>query len=122
MADGSKGKAQRVRSSTVEELSKGAPLSDVWEIGIVGPASDERTGYPTQKPEALLERLILSCTNEGDWVLDPTAGSGTSLAVAHRLGRNAVGIDASAVAVRVAGERLAPMLAQGNLFDRAVTP
>ena len=117
MADGSKGKAQRVRSSTTEELSKGAPMSDVWEIGIVGPSSDERTGYPTQKPEELLERLILSCTNEGDSVLDPFCGSGTTLAVAHRLGRHAVGIDRSDVAVRYARQRLAPLLAQRNLFD-----
>lgn len=116
MADGSKGKAKRVRSSTVNELSKGAPLSDVWEISIIGPAAEERIGYPTQKPESLLERLILSLTKEGDHVLDPTCGSGTTLAVAHRLGRHAVGIDQSAVAVRVARERLAPLLAQQSLF------
>lgn len=122
MSDGSKGKAQRVRSSVDREESPGAPLSDVWDLGIIGPASPERTGYPTQKPEALLERLIFSLTNEGDWVLDPMCGSGTTLAVAHRLGRHAVGIDRSEVAVRYARERLAPMLAQGNLFDTAVTP
>jgi len=113
---------KRRSSGHSDVATPGAPMSDVWDLSIIAPSADERTGYPTQKPEALLERLILSLTNEGDDVLDPTMGSGTTLAVAHRLGRNAVGIDASDVAVRVARERLAPMLAQGNLFDRAVTP
>lgn len=115
--EGSKSLRSRRRcSSTGEEESPGVPLCDVWDIGIVPRVSHERTGYPTQKPEALLERLILSCTNEGDSVLDPYCGSGTTLAVAHRLGRHGVGIDRSDVAVRYARERLAPLLAQRNLF------
>jgi site-specific DNA-methyltransferase (adenine-specific) len=82
-------------------------MGDVWEIGILAPVAKERTGYPTQKPEALLERLILSLTNPGDTVLDPCFGSGTTLAVAQRLGRDAIGIDIGDVAHRIASKRLA---------------
>ncbi len=66
----------------------------------------ERTGYPTQKPEALLTRLVESCTDPGDLVLDPYAGSGTTLAVAAKLGRRAIGIDSNEDALRVARKRL----------------
>jgi site-specific DNA-methyltransferase (adenine-specific) len=97
---------RRERSSTTSEPSPGAPLGDVWEIGIIAPVSKERTGYPTQKPEALLERILRACTMPGDLVVDPYAGSGTTLAVAARLGRRAVGIDESPVAIRVGQARL----------------
>jgi site-specific DNA-methyltransferase (adenine-specific) len=97
---------RRSRSSTVDEPTKGAPMGDVWEIGVIAPVARERTGYPTQKPEALLERLIRALSNPGDIVLDPYAGSGTTLAVASRLGRSFVGIDASDVAISVCRTRL----------------
>jgi len=97
---------RRTRSSTTAEASPGVPLGDVWEIGIIAPVAKERTGYPTQKPEALLERIIASCTRVGDTVLDPYAGSATTLAVAARLGRRAIGIDESAVAIQVGESRL----------------
>lgn len=84
---------RRVRSSTTETQSPGVPHGDVWDIKIVAPVANERTGYPTQKPEALLERLIEALSCPGDIVLDPYCGSGTSLSVAHRLGRKAIGID-----------------------------
>lgn len=98
---------RRKRSSTTDEQSPGVPMGDVWDIPIIAPVAKERTGYPTQKSEALLERLILSCTHPGDRVIDPMCGSGTSLIVAERLGRDAVGIDSSPVAIRYAKERLA---------------
>jgi site-specific DNA-methyltransferase (adenine-specific) len=107
MADGTKGKAVRVKSSKSDEASPGAPLGDVWELGIVAPMAKERTGYPTQKPEKLLERLVEATTVPGDAVLDPYVGSGTTLAVCARLGRDAVGIDISSAAIRVTRERLA---------------
>ena len=97
---------RRERSSTTSVPSPGAPLGDVWEIGIIAPVSKERTGYPTQKPEALLERVIQACTVPGDLVVDPYAGSATTLVVAARLGRRVVGIDESPVAIRVAQARL----------------
>jgi DNA modification methylase len=100
---------RRLRSSTTEEATPGTPLGDVWEIGIVAPVAKERTGYPTQKPEALLERLVSALSDPGDLVLDPYAGSGTTLAVARRLGRRALGIDQSAEAWATAEPRLAAL-------------
>jgi len=97
---------RRTRSSVTEEATPGAPLGDVWEIGIVAPVAKERTGYPTQKPEALMQRLIESCTLPGDWVLDAYAGSGTTATVARKLGRAALSIDESARALQVARRRL----------------
>jgi site-specific DNA-methyltransferase (adenine-specific) len=98
---------RRARSSTTSEATQGVPMGDVWEIGVIAPVSRERTGYPTQKPEALLERLILALSDEGEVVLDPYAGSGTTLAVAARLGRTFVGVDESEVALEIASRRLA---------------
>jgi site-specific DNA-methyltransferase (adenine-specific) len=98
---------RRRRSSSTPRTSPGAPLGDVWELGIVAPVARERTGYPTQKPESLLERLILALTDPGDVVLDPYAGSGTTLATASRLGRRSVGVDCSELALGVMTDRLA---------------
>jgi site-specific DNA-methyltransferase (adenine-specific) len=97
---------RRARSSTTSEGSPGAPMGDVWEIGIVAPVAKERTGYPTQKPEALLERILSALTNPDDLVIDPYLGSGTTLSVAARLGRHAIGIDQNPEAIRVTLERL----------------
>jgi DNA modification methylase len=97
---------RRTRSSVSAEATPGAPMGDVWEIGIVAPVAKERTGYPTQKPEALMSRLIESCTLPGDWVLDAYAGSGTTASAARKLGRAAVSIDESARALEVARRRL----------------
>lgn len=110
---------RRVRSSTLETPSPGAPLGDVWDIGIVAPVARERTGYPTQKPEALLERVITSLTDPGDLVLDPYCGSGTTLAVAHRLGRRAWGIDQGVEARDVTLARLRAMGAEPTVVEAA---
>lgn len=96
---------RRVRSESTEEESPGVPLGDVWEIPIVAPNGRERTGYPTQKPEALLSRIIQLFTARGDLVLDPYAGSGTTLAVANQLGRRSIGIDSSEVAIKTIIDR-----------------
>jgi DNA methylase len=97
---------RRLRSSSTKEATPGVPMGDVWDIGVIAPVSHERTGYPSQKPEALLERLVLALSSPGDVVLDPYAGSGTTLAVAGRLGRVFVGIDASPVAIETITSRL----------------
>ena len=72
----------------------GVPLQDVWtDIKPIGAQAKERLGYPTQKPESLLERIILASSNEGDVVLDPFCGCGTAVAVAQKLSRQWIGID-----------------------------
>jgi DNA modification methylase len=94
------------KPGVTDEETEGPPLSDVWEIGVIAAKGKERLGYPTQKPEALLERVIRAASHEGDVVLDPFCGSGTTLSVAQKLGRRWIGIDRSAEARRVVGERL----------------
>lgn len=86
---------------------KGKHPDDVWHIKIVAPSAKDRLGYPTQKPEELLERIILSSSEEGNVVLDPFSGCGTTLVVAHRLQRHWVGIDISPTACNLMKRRMA---------------
>ena len=76
-------------SVQTDEPTKGVPMPDVWEISMINPVALERkqVNYPTQKPEALLERIILASSNPGDLVMDIFGGSGTTAAVAEKLGR-----------------------------------
>jgi DNA modification methylase len=97
---------KRVGTATTDDQSAGPALSDVWGIPVLAPNAHERTGYPTQKPEALLERVVLTFSNEGDTVLDPYCGSGTTLAVAEKFVRTWVGMDASGVAIETTIRRL----------------
>lgn len=69
----------------IAKEKKGVPLSDVWEIPFLNPKARERTGYPTQKPVELLEKIIKISTDEGDSVFDPFCGSGTTLVAAKIL-------------------------------------
>jgi DNA modification methylase len=78
-----------------------APLSDTWEVGVIAAIGRERTGFPTQKPEALLERVIRASSRPGDVVLDPFCGCGSAVAVAERLGRRWIGIDNSQLALGI---------------------
>jgi DNA modification methylase len=82
-------------------------MKDVWEIPAIGSADKQRLGYPTQKPEELLERIITCSAKKGDWILDPFCGCGTTVAVAERLKLNWVGIDISMQAINVINKRLA---------------
>ena len=88
----------------------GRRLGSVWTdcpaMTANTPLANETTGYPTQKPESLLERIILASTNEESAVLDPMCGSGTTLAVAARLGRACAGVDESPVAIATVKRRL----------------
>lgn len=90
--------------------AKGVPLQDVWtDINAINARAAERLGYPTQKPEALLERIILASSNPGDIVLDPFCGCGTTVAVAERLEREWIGIDISLTAIDIMERRLLKM-------------
>ena len=97
----------------------GIPVSDTWDDVPIA-AGKERTGYPTQKPLALLERIIAASSNPGDMVLDPFAGCATACVAAEKLGRRWVGIDLSPKAVELVNLRLRDFM--GDLFhDRLVT-
>ncbi|MGH7195907.1 MAG: DNA methyltransferase [Candidatus Saccharimonadales bacterium] len=80
--------------------------NDVWQIQYLHSQAKERLGYPTQKPEKLLERILEASSKKGDWVLDPFCGCGTTVSVAEKLGRNWVGIDVSMLAVKLIERRL----------------
>ena len=98
------GRIQRKRY--LDEL-KGKPVQNLWDdIKMIASQSSERTGYPTQKPIPLLERIIKASSNEGDVVLDPFCGCATACVAAERLGRQWVGIDISSTAVDLVQYRL----------------
>lgn len=108
---------RRQKSSTSEEESPGVPMGDVWDISIIAPVAKERLGYPTQKPEALLERVIRASSNEGHVVLDPFCGCGTAVAVSERLKRNWIGIDITHLAVGLIKYRMAAAFDGKAQFD-----
>jgi DNA modification methylase len=104
-----------VLSSTGKSLSrkrflrdaKGTPVTDLWDdVNRISPTSSERLGYDTQKPEALLERIIRASSNEGDLVADFFCGSGTTAAVAERLGRKWIATDLGKFAIHTTRKRL----------------
>ncbi|MGE5618435.1 MAG: DNA methyltransferase [Sphingomonadaceae bacterium] len=90
----------------VYQLKEDRTLDNVWRIPCLQPAAREKLGYPTQKPESLLERVIEASSNPGDVVLDPFCGCGTSISVAQRLGRRWIGIDVTHLAVNLIKHRM----------------
>jgi DNA modification methylase len=101
----SKGSVPRYKRYLDEGL--GMPVQDVWtDIQSIQSQSKERLGYPTQKPEALLERIIKASSDKDDIVLDPMCGCGTAIAVAHKLGRRWIGIDVSPTACKLMAKRM----------------
>jgi SAM-dependent methyltransferase len=89
------------------ETAKGVPMNDVWDdIKLIQSSGGESLGYPTQKPESLLERIIKASSNEGDVILDAFCGCGTTLAVAKKLNRHFVGEDISPTACRLVAKRV----------------
>jgi adenine-specific DNA-methyltransferase len=86
---------------------EGAIIDSVWsDIADIYRGQSERLGYPTQKPEALLQRIILASSNQADLVLDPFCGSGTTLAVSEKLGRKWIGVDISPTACQMVERRI----------------
>ncbi|MGB0453192.1 MAG: DNA-methyltransferase, partial [Bacteriovoracaceae bacterium] len=82
------------------------PLSDVWEIPYLNPKAKERVGYPTQKPILLLEKIIELASDEGDVVMDPFCGSGTTMVAAKLLNRKFIGMDVSKDAIELSKQRV----------------
>ncbi len=92
-------------------------VGDVWtDIDRINQTAKERLGYPTQKPEALLERIIQASSNEGDTILDPFCGCGTAIAVAQRLQRKWIGIDITCLATSLIKGRLRDLFGEQALF------
>ena len=100
-----KGPYQLVNGKKYYMNPQGKPVEDVWEI-LLANRDSQRTGYPTQKPEALIERIIKCATREGDLVLDCFMGSGTTQAVAMKLGRRFIGADINLGAIQTTTKRL----------------
>ena len=94
---------------TPEKAARGKLPTSVWWHTIVSPTGREKTGYPTQKPEGIVRRMVQASTRPGDWCLDPFAGSGTLGAVAAKLDRRYVLVDSSPEAVAVMQRRLAAL-------------
>ena len=104
LSDGGGGK--RVKRFLKDAMKYGVPIDNVWNIDKINNSSLERTGYPTQKPLALLGRIIKASSNEGDIVFDPFCGCATTLVAADRLHRQWVGIDISSKAVELVIDRI----------------
>lgn len=99
------------------EGAKGAPLQTIWsDIYNITRTEIDKRHYPTQKPLKLLERIVALSSNEGDLVLDPFCGSGTTLVAAHMTGRQWIGIDANPEAVEIANQRLKMAEANKGFF------
>ena len=101
------------RKQYLDEL-KGKPLGDVWRIPFINQMSLERIGYPTQKPEALLERIIQANSNPGDTIADFFCGGGTTSIVAQSLGRKWITSDISRIAVALTADRLSRAIEEGE--------
>jgi DNA modification methylase len=121
-----KEKTGRIMRKRFLDEQKGVVLGDSWnDISQVRAKSSEIIGYPTQKPEAVLQRIIEMASNEGDVVLDPFVGGGTTVAIADKLNRKWIGIDQSVQAVKVTELRLdrqrdlfsAPFIVQLHKYD-----
>ncbi len=115
-SDKSSGKGKKIQSVIgedgkrksiyLDEISEGTPIPDWWEIGIINPMAKERLGYPTQKPESLLERIINASSNENDIILDAYCGCGTTVTVAQKLNRQWIGIDITYQSISLILKRL----------------
>ncbi|MBI4728608.1 MAG: restriction endonuclease [Acidobacteria bacterium] len=110
-------KSKRPRLKRYLDEMSGVLLGNVWtDIGPIGSRARERLGYPTQKPQALLERIIQASSNEGDLVLDPFCGCGTTVAAAQALNRRWIGVDITYLAIDLIRRRLDDSYGSGVAF------
>ena len=102
--------------------SKGRAITSVWSMPDINVMASERTDFPTQKPETLIERIIKASSNEGDLVLDCFPGSGTTLAVAEKLGRRWIGVDCGKLAIYTMQKRLLNIADSKDLENPKLVP
>ena len=107
-----KGKSHEYKIYIDEVLKEGRAIDSVWDIPIINTSDKERLGYPTQKPEKLLERIVKASSNPTDVILDPMCGCGTCIDVAHKLGRQWIGIDVSPTACKLSYQRISKEVLQ----------
>jgi len=100
----------------IYRMKEDRTLDNVWRIPCLQPASSEMLGYQTQKPEAVLERIIMASSNEGDLVLDPFCGCGTTIATAQKLKRHWIGIDITHLAITLMKKRLLDAFGTGAQY------
>ena len=112
---------ERYKRLVEDVISAGKPIDSVWNIPLLNAASNERLGYPTQKPLALLERIVKASSNENDVILDPFCGCGTAVHAAHKLGRQWIGIDITHLAIALIEKRLKDAF-KGIKFEVHGTP
>ena len=111
-----------MRKVYLHELG-GQPMTDIWtDIKLLSAHDQERLGYPTQKPQALLERIISAGSNEGDTVLDPFCGCGTAVHAAQKLNRKWIGIDITCLAIALIEKRLKSAFGADCIFEVHGTP
>jgi site-specific DNA-methyltransferase (adenine-specific)/adenine-specific DNA-methyltransferase len=108
------GGGKRVKRYLEEAMASGRHIDDVWDIDKINNSAKESYNYPTQKPEILLERIIKASSNEGDIVFDCFMGSGTTQAVAMKLGRRFIGADINLGAVQITTKRLLEIASELN--------
>lgn len=109
---GGKGNSKNKIKYIEDIIAEGKAIDDVWDIPVISSSSSERTGYPTQKPEQLLDLIVRASSKPGDIVLDAFAGSGTSLAVAEKLSRRWIGIDCGKLAIYSIQKRMLNLRAE----------
>jgi len=115
-----KDKNARIYRKIYEDTYQGQMVQNVWvDIPIVNPMADERVDYPTQKPEALLDRIIKASSNEGDLIADFFCGSGTTLAVAEKLNRKWIGADLGKFAIHTTRKRMIGVQRQLKKEDKS---
>jgi len=116
-------KTQRIQRKMFLDEYKGQPIQNLWtDIPFINPVAKERLGYPTQKPQALLERIIEASSNPGDVVLDPFCGCGTTIHAAQKLGRGWIGIDVTYLAINLIKRRLKDAFGEELEFEEKGQP
>lgn len=120
--DGKRVSARDENGNVIYEMREEKLLGSVWNIPLVNPNGRERIGYPTQKPEELLAAVIKTSSNPGDIILDAFAGSGTTLAVAEKLGRRWIGIDCGKLAIYTIQKRLLNLKSEIGNKGKALKP